>query len=304
MVKGAAQVPISLLDRYRGALIGLACGDAVGCSVEFYPRGRFAPVTDMSGGGKFRLKPGEWTDDTSMALCLAASLVDKGGHDPHDQMMRYSNWFATGQPGPKSRPVGIGKTVLQGIFRFRKTGEPYAGDTNPKTAGNGALMRLAPVVLAYFPVWEQVEEYAKLSTMTTHQAAECLTTSAYLAKALFSILSGDHKESIEGICEEWAGLSGTPADEIHGTGYAPESLKAAVWSFLTTENFKDAILAAANLGDDADTTAAICGQMAGAYYGIDAIPQSWIEKLYLQADISALAQRLLVAATTNKQGHI
>lgn len=286
------ELSIIQLDRYLGALIGLACGDAVGCSVEFYPRGRFAPVTDMTGGGKFRLKPGEWTDDTSMALCLAASLVEKGGHDPLDQMQRYSHWFESGQPGPKSRPVGIGKTVLQSIFRFRKTGEPYAGDTNPKTAGNGALMRLAPVVLAYFPDREKVEQYAKLSTMITHRAEECLTTSVALARALYSILSGDTKESIEGICEEWQGLSKTPADEIHGTGYAPESLKAAVWSFLTTESFKDAILAAANLGDDADTTAAICGQMAGAYYGIDAIPQSWRKKLYLQTHISDLAHQL------------
>ena len=291
---------ISLLDRYRGALIGLACGDAVGCSVEFYPRGRFVPVTDMIGGGKFRLQPGEWTDDTSMTLCLATSLVEKGGHDPLDQMQRYSRWFVTGQPGPKSRPVGIGKTVLQSIFRFRKTGEPYAGDKNPKTAGNGALMRLAPIVLAYFPDWEKVEKYAKLSTMTTHQAAECLTTSGYLAKALYKILSGDTKESIEGICKEWQGLSRTPVDEIHGTGYAPESLKAAVWSFVTTDSFHDAILTAVNLGDDADTTAAICGQMAGAYYGIDAIPQSWKDKLYLQSDMLILAEQLLVATITNK----
>lgn len=290
----------NILERYRGALLGLACGDAVGCAVEFYPRGRFAPVTEMAGGGKFRLKPGEWTDDTSMALCLASSLIEKKGHDPLDQMQRYSLWFLTGKPGPNSKPVGVGKTVLRSIFRFHKTGNPYAGDSSPRTAGNGALMRLAPVVLAYFPDHDQVQEYARLSTLTTHNAETCLTTSANLADALYCILSGVEKDNLEFLCRDWHGLKSVPSTEIQGTGYAPESLKAALWSFLTTDSFEDAILAAANLGDDADTTAAICGQMAGAYYGANAIPKCWLDKLFMKDEIITLADELLkLAQNTN-----
>ncbi len=283
---------IALIDRYRGAMLGLACGDAVGCTVEFCPRDRFLPRTDMTGGGKFRLNPGEWTDDTSMALCLGESLVDKQGHDPQDQMTRYSHWFSTGEPGPKSKPIGIGKTVLQALFRFRKDGNPYAGDSNPRTAGNGALMRLVPVVLAYFPNHAKVLEYAKLSTITTHAADECVQTSTSLAEVLFRLLSGESKQVVQSIIPGWQDLPNMPSSEIKGTGYAPESLRAAVWAFLSTETFEQAILAAVNLGDDADTTAAICGQMAGAYYGVQAIPEHWRAKLFMKDRISELADRL------------
>lgn len=285
-------IKISLTERYRGAMLGLACGDAVGCTVEFYPREKFKPRTDMTGGGKFRLNPGEWTDDTSMAICLASSLIECQGHDPVDQMNRYSHWYSTGQPGPKPRPVGIGKTILQSLFKFRRDGDPYAGDSNPRTAGNGALMRLAPVPLAYFPDHEKIHEYAKLSTLTTHAAEECIQTSAHLAEILFRLLSGRSKNDIEDVCVDWKGLALLPSSQIHGIGYAPESLRAAVWAFLSTESFEQAILAAVNLGDDADTTAAICGQMAGAYYGKHAIPQKWLEILFMKDEIMALADDL------------
>ena len=278
-----------LLDRYQGSLLGLACGDAVGCAVEFCPRGKFAPLTDMIGGGKFRLAPGEWTDDTSMAICLASSLIACQGHDPTDQMTRYSNWFSTGNPGPKSRPVGVGKTVMNSLFKFRRDGNPYAGSNNPRTAGNGALMRQAPVVLAYYPSLDQIQKYTALATQTTHAAEECLQTAHCLSEILFNILNGCDKQDIEAISPNWKGLSNIPSSEIHGTGYAPESLRAAVWSFLSTDSFKAAILAAANLGDDADTTAAICGQIAGAYYGCTNIPKNWLEILYQKDEIVDLA---------------
>ncbi len=283
---------ISLIERYRGALLGLACGDAIGCAVEFYPRGRFTPVTGMIGGGKFRLSPGEWTDDTSMAICLAASLVDCQGHDPYDQMNRYSNWFSTGKPGPKSRPVGVGKTVMKALFKFRQDGNPYAGDNNPRSAGNGALMRQAPVVLAYYPDLDEIQKFTRLTTLTTHAAEYCHLTGAQLSEAIFKALSGAKKLDIEAITPEWQGLSTTPSEQIIGSGYAPESLKAAVWSFLSTESFSDAILAAANLGDDADTTAAICGQIAGAFYGYKSIPQKWLDALFQKNEIMELADAL------------
>jgi ADP-ribosyl-[dinitrogen reductase] hydrolase len=288
---------VNLLDRYRGCLLGLACGDAVGCTVEFLPRNRFNPLTDMVGGGKFGLKPGEWTDDTSMALCLVSSLIESQGFNPEDQMKRYLTWAETGSPGPKNRPVGIGKTVLNALFRFRRSGEPYAGVSLPHSAGNGALMRLAPVVLAYYPDHAKVLEYSRLSTITTHAAEECIRSSLLLAEVLMQILLGVQKESIQNLFNDWHDLIETDATAIKGSGYAPESLKAAVWSFLTTDSFEEAILAAANLGDDADTTAAICGQIAGAHYAVQNIPERWLNRLFMRGNISELADKLYFIST-------
>src|SRR4051812_7413413 len=136
-------------DRYRGCLLGLACGDAVGTTVEFSPRGSFPPVTDMTGGGPFNLQPGEWTDDTSMALCLDESLAYRNGFDAVDQMNRYCNWRSVGYMSSNGHCFDIGMTVSRALDRYCESGDPYAGDIDAKTAGNGALMRLAPVPMFY-----------------------------------------------------------------------------------------------------------------------------------------------------------
>ena len=141
-------MPISALDRFRGCLLGLACGDAVGTSVEFMPRGSFLPVMDMIGGGPFNLQPGKWTDDTSMALCLAESLLKKGCFDAVDQMERYLNWWTSGYLSSTGVCFDIGLTVRQALADFQRNGDPYAGSTDRYSAGNGSLMRLAPVVLS------------------------------------------------------------------------------------------------------------------------------------------------------------
>src|SRR5690348_11419095 len=103
--------PLTLIDRYRGALVGLAVGDAVGTTLEFATPGTFEPITDMVGGGPFELLPGQWTDDTSMALCLAESLLHCGGHDPRDQMQRYVRWWREGHLSSTGRCFDIGRTV-------------------------------------------------------------------------------------------------------------------------------------------------------------------------------------------------
>jgi ADP-ribosyl-[dinitrogen reductase] hydrolase len=140
-------VQLSLKDRYAGSLAGLASGDAVGTTVEFRSRGTFPPVTDMVGGGPFGLAPGQWTDDTSMALCLAESLLAKNGFDARDQMGRYLNWRTWGYLSSTGECFDIGMTVRGALERFQRTGEPYSGSTDPNSAGNGSLMRLAPVAL-------------------------------------------------------------------------------------------------------------------------------------------------------------
>ena len=138
-----------LRDRYRGALLGLAVGDALGTTLEFKAPGTFKPITDMVGGGPFGLEPGQWTDDTSMAFCLAESLIEKRGFDPKDQMDRYCRWWKEGYLSSTGTCFDIGITVRTALAHYLRSGEPFAGSTDPLTAGNGSLMRLAPVPLAF-----------------------------------------------------------------------------------------------------------------------------------------------------------
>lgn len=298
---------LTLIDRYRGSLLGLACGDAVGTTVEFMPRGTFAPVTDMVGGGPFNLKPGQWTDDTSMALCLAESLLRKGGFDAKDQMGRYLNWWKWGYLSATGDCFDIGMTVREALAAYQSHGDPFAGSTHPHSAGNGSMMRLAPVVLFFFADPQSVRTFTVESSRTTHAAQEAIECCLVLAHALCNALSGRAKDDVLSVPD--SGLSAPKVmaiadgkyrnksrDEIVGSGYSVASLEAAFWCFQHTESFADAVLAAANLGDDADTTAAIVGQLAGAYYGVQGIPAGWLETLWMRDEIQATADALLAAS--------
>jgi len=291
-------------DRYRGCLLGLACGDAVGTTVEFMPRGTFEPIRGMEGGGPFGLQPGEWTDDTSMALCLATSLVRNRGFDPVDQMNRYCNWRSVGYLSSNGECFDIGLTVATALDRYLRTHDPFAGDPDPRTAGNGALMRLAPVPMYFRGSAEDTFRFAGESTRTTHGAREAIDCSRLFALQLRAALMGAEKEHIvetripEPLSEKAAAIAlgsyrSKPREAVKGSGYCIDSLEAALWCFWTTESFEEAVLAAANLGDDADTTAAICGQLAGAHYGVSCIPKAWLEPLAMRGDIESLADLLL-----------
>jgi ADP-ribosyl-[dinitrogen reductase] hydrolase len=179
----------SLRDRYAGCLLGLAVGDAVGTTVEFQPRGAFEPVTDMIGGGPFGLKAGQWTDDTSMALCLAESLLARRGFDARDQMGRYLNWWKWGYLSSTGTCFDIGATVLSALERFESSGEPYCGSLDPETAGNGSLMRLAPVALFYGRNIDEVVRFSAQSSRTTHGAPEAVEYLPHLL--LFEVLDHD-----------------------------------------------------------------------------------------------------------------
>jgi ADP-ribosyl-[dinitrogen reductase] hydrolase len=177
-------------------LLGLACGDALGTTLEFKSRGSFTPITTITGGGPFNLKLGEWTDDTSMALCLATSLIEMDGFDPQDQMERYCRWQETGYLSSTGHCFDIGNTVAAALQRFRQDGNPYAGDSNPFSAGNGSIMRLAPVVLFYFPDEAKVIHYAIESSRTTHAAQECLDACRLFAEILSRALYGEQKNQV------------------------------------------------------------------------------------------------------------
>ena len=291
------------LNRFRGCLLGLAVGDAIGTTVEFKPRGSFPTVTDMVGGGPFHLKPGQWTDDTSMALCLATSLIFNNGFDPIDQMDRYWDWYQNGYLSSTGEFFDIGNTIREALERYKHTGNPFSGSTSPDMAGNGSLMRLAPVPMFYFPDLEKIIHFAGESSRTTHGALECLEACRLFAEMIFRAISGMSKDDIlfsstikisspkikEVASGEYRQKTTT---EIQGTGYVVKSLEAALWCFYQTDTFESAILRAANLGGDADTTAAICGQIAGAYYGESEIPAEWLERLFMRTEITDLADKL------------
>lgn len=293
------------LNRARGALLGLAVGDAVGTTVEFKPRGSFTPMTDMVGGGPFNLLPGQWTDDTSMALCLAASLVEDG-FDTHDQMQRYVLWHDEGYMSSNGRCFDIGMATSSALERFRRTGNPLAGSTSPNSAGNGSIMRLAPVPIHYLDTPELAIEMSEAQSKTTHQAPECLVACRLLAEALIRALQGRAKDDVLAPFQQALPMSNAlksiadghyktkSATQIQGSGYVVASLEAAFWCFWQTDSFKDCVLLAANLGDDADTTAAVAGQLAGAFYGESGIPQHWLKKLTMAKEISQLAVQLAI----------
>jgi ADP-ribosyl-[dinitrogen reductase] hydrolase len=290
-------------DRARGCLLGLAVGDAVGTTLEFKPRGSFQPITDILGGGPFHLRAGQWTDDTSMALCLAASLVERKGFDAADQMERYSKWLHDGYMSSAGRCFDIGNTTMQAIQTYRQTGNPSSGLDWMNMAGNGSLMRLAPIPLFYFPDLDQTVNFALESSRTTHAALECLDACRLFAGMLLHALSGRGKDEI--LSKTNVALSAPKIlaiaegayrlksiDQIQGTGYVVDCLEAALWCFDKTETFEAAILQAANLGDDADTTAAVCGQIAGAHYGESGIPAHWLQRLHMRLEIKQLAEQL------------
>lgn len=303
---------LDLRDRYRGALLGLACGDALGTTLEFKRPGQFQPLTDMVGGGIFHLLPGQWTDDTSMALCLAESLIQCRDFDPADQMRRYSRWWREGYLSSTGHCFDIGNTTAAALGRFVANGDPYAGSLDPRTAGNGSLMRLAPLPLAYADLPEQAITLAAASSRTTHAAAEAVDACRYYAGLLLGALAGLSKQVLLSprycpVPELWTREPLTPAIDavaagsykhkmppaIRGLGYVVPALEAALWAFWHSQSFAEGALLAVNLGEDADTTGAIYGQLAGAWYGVAAIPEDWRTKLALAERIQALADSLL-----------
>ena len=302
-------------DRFRGCLLGLAACDALGTTLEFSPPGSFEPVSDMVGGGPFGLRPGEWTDDTSMALCLATSLIDCQSFDATDQMQRYVRWWHEGYMSSTGEYFDIGGTVRGALSQFLSSGEPYAGSTRPDTAGNGSLMRLAPVPMFYAGDAANAIDHSALSSRTTHQAVEAVDACRYYGGLLVGALNGVERDALlaPGYCPvdglwERSPLAARIAEvaagsfarreppDIRGSGYVVESLEAALWAFNRSHDFREGALLAVNLGDDADTTGAIYGQLAGAHYGVEAIPATWRGQLAMADEITALADTLYEAS--------
>lgn len=303
-----------LTNRAKGALLGLAVGDALGTTLEFQPRPDEPVIKGMMGGGPFNLRAGEWTDDTSMMLCLSDSLIDCNRSDPSDQIRRYIAWRDDGYQSCTGTCFDIGSTVAQALDLFEETGSALAGSTNEYSAGNGSLMRVAPVALfTHHQPLRIAMSLAAESSITTHGEQRCIDACRYMTFLIHTLLSAEtqpfkadllspnhtelspylsemHTDTLQVIQGSYRTKK---RDEISSSGFVIHSLEAALWCFWHSDNFAEGALLAANLGDDADTVAAIYGQLAGAYYGYDAIPEEWCNTLAWRSVIESRALLLI-----------
>ncbi|CAF1176412.1 unnamed protein product [Rotaria sp. Silwood1] len=341
------------LLRIQGSLVGLAIGDALGASVEFRPYSYLQQykVKDMQDGGTWGLKAGQWTDDTSMALCLAASLIVKEESDPYDQFIRYKRWYKHGYLSSTGLCFDIGKSTRQAIVEFENRQKnvlrrlieknPACKDTpldkiskqdflhyyqlecGPSdSAGNGSLMRLAPIPLFYSSAsYEMVKNYVEEATKLTHNDQRAIEACQFYAGLIWYALNGTPKEelldrdfhrnvlklNLHGdvlrVADGSYKIKSGYEDGIRGKGYVVNSLEAALWVFYNDSgSFNKGVLLAVNLGDDTDTTAAIYGELAGTVYGIHAISPKWVKKLFQEKFIKTVAKALYFRGQQFKNG--
>ncbi|HDS1060747.1 ADP-ribosylarginine hydrolase Tri1 [Pseudomonas putida] len=297
--------PGQAIDRAQGALLGLAIGDAVGTTLEFRRRDQ-GQVSDMVGGGPFRLAPGEWTDDTSMALCLADTYASQGKFDFAtfaDAMVR---WYRQGENSANGRCFDIGNVTRRALEGWEAQGLAWMGNLEASTAGNGSLIRLAPTAIfrrhsLSATWWESVTQ-----SSVTHRAIEVSECCKLFGAQLHLALNGADKEEAlspkvrplqpRALIINAGEYKHKTREQIRSSGYVVDTLEAALWAVWNTDNFRDAILLAANLADDADCVAATAGQIAGALYGVSGMPPEWVAKVAWSRHICELASRLFELA--------
>jgi ADP-ribosyl-[dinitrogen reductase] hydrolase len=300
----------TLRERFQGALVGLAVGDALAASTQFRKPGTFAAVGDLLGGGPFDLPRGAWTDDTAMALLLAESLNERG-FDAHDQVQRYARWQREGYGSATGQCVGISASVARALATAQYKRQPFAGSHDPEQLDKEPLTRVAPVVMYFFPDAAAAVARAADSARITAQAPLVLDCVRLLAAALHQALSGRDKAlvlkpprdlwitastraEVLGVYEGSYTRRGPP--EISAGGNVVHALEAALWAFNRSANFREGALACANLGRDSDVVTAVYGAIAGAHHGVSAIPGIWRNSLMKQEVIIDSADRLLTHA--------
>ncbi len=299
-----------ILDRLRGVAVGAALGDAFGMPLEFKPAVDLHELVRSLKPG--RLPAGAFTDDTEMALALAESLEARHPLDAADLASRFLDWY-------HRDPADIGnqtRSVLKSIDRL-KDWEKVSAESlrfRPDSAPNGSVMRCWPVAIAWWNCPPQLAADSALQSRVTHPHAECVAASVFLNTWIAGLVQGKNalqsfEQALSGV-EMPEGLrtavKGAPAmrrEALNNSGWARHSLQTAAWAVLTTSSFAEAVIQAANLGNDADTGAAVTGAVAGAAYGLDAIPAEWrrqlhgewpirSKKIWIEKDFVALADRL------------
>jgi ADP-ribosyl-[dinitrogen reductase] hydrolase len=296
-----------MLGQFRGCLLGLACGDALGGPLEFMSAAEIARrhghVSEMLGGGWLRLRPGQTTDDTQQMLCVLESYLDNGGFDPHDIAERLLDWYRGG-------PVDIGNLTRQACenllygYNFERAGyEAWQGVREGMRLGNGSLMRAAPTGLLHFHDNVPLIGESRVISGITHFDERCKLACAALNLALAHLLL----VGVDGLLDELLefveprntvlgyNLRAIPAlrvDELRTTGYVMDTLQSALWAALYCDEFEEGVTLLVNRGGDADTVGAVAGALLGARFGVDAIPARWLEALEERERIDRGARKL------------
>lgn len=284
-------------DRALAAFLGSAIGDALGATVEFMTPREIAAehgmLRDIVGGGWLRLRPGAVTDDTAMALALGRSLVRKGGLDLADVCEEFAAWLRSGPPD-------VGNTCRRGIRRYIQRGL-VTGPMNEGDAGNGAAMRLLPVAIVGHNDPALARRWAVEQAHVTHNHPLSDATCETLAAMVVALLHGNGKPEAMELVEQLIGRYPTfrfiPYPGL-SSAYVVDTLQTVFDGYFSTASFEDCLIRVVNHGGDADTTGAIAGALAGATYGLNAIPKRWLKALDREvgATIHALVPRLLAIA--------
>jgi len=288
----------TLQDRYLGCLFGMAVGDALGAPVEFQQPGTFEPISDMRAGGPFNLPAGHWTDDTAMALCISASLIEHEDFIPLDIIQRFVRWYREGYLSSTGACFDIGNRTRAALEDFERTGQPFRPDGFCDFPSNGSIMRLAPIPMAYRVDPDRAIRLAVESSRLTHNHPDAQDACRYLAALTLGALGGASKTDLlqpffapaeniwhdSPLTDPMADLARgsyreKEQDDIHPSAHAVSCLEAALWAFASTETYQEGLLLVVNMGDDSDTTGAVYGQLAGAFYGYAAIPSRWLDGL-------------------------
>lgn len=284
-------------DRARAAFIGMAIGDALGATVEFMTAAeiaaKYGTFRDIVGGGWLRLKPGQVTDDTEMALCIARAIVKKQGWSTEAVAGNFAAWL-------KSRPVDCGDTCRKGIRAYMLHGQ-LKSPPNEWDAGNGAAMRILPVALFSLPDEELLKKYVLEQAHITHNNPASDTACLCLGQLLHLAICGAGKSRlrhhVNGLVARFPTFTFVP---YHGlaTGYVIDTMQTVFHWFFRGRSFEECLVGTVNQGGDADTTGAICGMLAGAYYGMDAIPKRWMKKMdnRIIAEIELMVEQLITAS--------
>ncbi len=282
------------IARARAAFLGLALGDALGATVEFMTPAEIRAVhgvhRDIVGGGWLNLRRGRVTDDTEMSLCIARALDAAGGWDLRAIADRFVAWLRAG-------PVDVGSTVRKGIRRYMLDGS-LEGAPNDGDGGNGAAMRMVPVALATLGDPALLERCAIEQARITHHHPLSDVAAVHVGELLHLAILGRGKSRLRRASDELVARVPAFAFEPYpglATGYVVDTLQTVLHAFFTTRGFEECVVAAVNQGGDADTTGAIAGAIAGAYYGSEQLPPRWLRRLdpAVRGEIERLADRLV-----------
>ncbi|MGB0371984.1 MAG: ADP-ribosylglycohydrolase family protein [Opitutales bacterium] len=297
---------MDLLERFYGSILGLAVGDCLGMPWEFQSRGSFPQVTSFAKGGAHNAQWGEWSDDTSMAMCLAETLIRHQGWNAADAADRFRQWYRAGYWSAREACFDIGNATRQAIEQFEKSHDPFSSCSDEASSGNGSIMRLAPIAMTFYKSARLFEIVAESSRLT-HGSRTCLDACHLMASVFRGILQGRMKSEILsvsflqkngpelGYCEAIAPIvqcdfRRKAESDIQTTGYVAHTLEAALYCWAHTNTYRDAVLMAVNLGDDTDTTAAVTGQIVGAFTGLSGIPSNWHKEIVYRRQIISVTE--------------